>query len=222
MAPDNNTPDRTRKLRLHPTDIDGHQEFEIDRPGGFLTEDDRRYLIKDSKDRSERAVQEKHRRLRSRTRNALMEFTLLEDGLARDDQQAIFDPHGAALESSDEITGSVISLLSFVYESYKHSGESFESILTAAIERVEHRHGWRDVEVTFDVRRSNREVDIEAALAKFEEGDPLTDREVGALLRSDQLPPERWADLADRLDPEVAEATELVKRLSGSETEPEE
>jgi len=44
-------------------------------------------------------------------------------------------------------------------------------------------------------------VELDQALARFESGEPLTDREVGALLRSGRVDRERWEDLAEHKGP---------------------
>lgn len=211
MTEKNDVPFRLRKKGLRYDDIDGALDLEMDRPRGILTDDDREFLLDVGDTRSDHAADAQRRRMRRRVRNALMDFTVLNHALSEDDRAAIFDPPSAATETPDEILGSLVSLIAFVYDGHSHmqSGE-FESTLSTGIEEAKYREGWLGVEVdvTVDITAEKRMVDLDEAAEKFEAGKPLTDREVGALLRYDRIDPAEWDELADRNDPSLTGFTE--------------
>jgi len=152
---------RRRRASLEPDKL---LAAEIERPRAVLTSDDRSFLLDDplkpeDHERSERARTGKISRIRKRVRHALLDFTLLDQCLDAEDRKRIFDPTGRAEESSDEILGSVVGLVAFLYAGHQDAGYQFEDSLYAGVREAERRDGWVvDPEFSIGTRRSTEDV----------------------------------------------------------------
>lgn len=84
-----------------------------DRERGFLSKRDRRYLQGES-DIEPKSAQERNvrRDIRERTRNAFVDFTLLEDTLREDDREQIFDRG----DDIDEFNDGLADAIAFIFE----------------------------------------------------------------------------------------------------------
>lgn len=178
---------RTWKRKTDHSDTEEEFELEFNRPRGMLTEDDRRFLFEVMgsfpSNRDENARKKKRTDIRSRARNGILDFRLLDDLLDDEWRDAILNPAPNALESKEEMRVGLISLLTFVYDGI--SQDEFEKLLHVAIDRAEQRRG-RRVDITFEVDRK-APVDLDAAKAKLAEGGNLSNRELGALVRAGEL-----------------------------------
>jgi hypothetical protein len=112
-------------------------DLEVDRPRGILTPDDREFLIRGSDERSKRASDGKRTRIRSRVRNTILDFYILELSLTDEDREAIISPSKKVRESTEELAISHISQLKFAMEGIEESEFDLDEIIAEVKEEVE-------------------------------------------------------------------------------------
>ncbi|MBX0322933.1 hypothetical protein EGH21_07820 [Halomicroarcula sp. F13] len=175
-----------------------HNKDPHDRPQGLLTYDDREYLLgeKDISDASETQLRQ---RMRDRIRNGLVDFELLFHYLDDRDLQTIFSDITEPPEGSEisEVYDGIRWALAFSYYGItEHTHVNFERLLEEAIEigsnrsrkATEGEHQKAAIaSVNIEVDWRVRFVDPERAMEKLRDGEWLTDKEIGALVRHGDL-----------------------------------
>lgn len=116
------TSDQLRLRRFD--DVEGAIEDEIQRKHGFLTPDDREFLMRGPGDRSERAIKGKETRLLRKGRNAILDLGLYKN-LSADTRGSLFSPGNRALQTEDEMIGATIQVLSIIFPGLNYC--SFDS-----------------------------------------------------------------------------------------------
>jgi len=200
-----------------------HTENARDREPGILTYDDREYLL-DQKDVTGGSEIQLRQRLRDRIRNGLLDFELLLYCLDDQDVQTIFSnisgPFRTIGTDGREVHDGAKYTLAFLYFGItEFSQVDFEELLEAAIESSGRRsserrrgpHQWvADASVDIDVDWEIRAWDNDQIVEKLRSGEPMTDRELGLLVRFGDLDDEDW----ERLQNEIAEGPPSESEIS--------
>lgn len=176
----------------------GHEDLERDR--GFLTDADRELLITKGQNLgSDQSRRNARRRVRDRTRNAIIDFDILARHLAPEDRRQIFE------ESEDEwqrpFQAGQKAMIEFLYTGLAETDPEmdFETILRSGVHDavLEDTPSPAVVNVTFDVE-TEVQYDIDSAREKFEGGDALTISDIGALIATGEVSDqEELQELAD-------------------------
>jgi hypothetical protein len=191
-----------------------HTENPRDRDPGILTYDDRKYLFGEKK-ASEGTEAQLRQRLRDRIRNGLLDFEILLYCLDDRDVQTIFSEISGPTQMVDsparEVRDGVLSTLAFIYFGVtEFSHDQFDELLEDAIETSSRRsserrdghHQWRaDADVNINVNWEVHAWRNDKLMEKLRNGDPLTDRELGMIIRYGDLDDEDW----QRIRGEIAE-----------------
>lgn len=179
-----------------------------ERPPGLLTYDDREYLLGE-KDVEGTAETQLRQRLRDRVRAGLLDFELLLYLLNEQDIRTIFDgitepPWRHSSDVSEVYRGSRNTLAFVYYGIDECTHASFENLLETAIEDAGGRSSKSkegphekvpNATVNIDVDWSVLGINVEHALEKLREGEPLTEQELGGLVRSGELEDDDWERL---------------------------
>lgn len=149
----------------------------LDRDRGLLGESDRRYLLKagdvEPGSQSERNIRS---RVRTRLRNALLDFEILLEYLDERDREQVFqfDPEESLGEFAQTQTG-ITSTLAFLYDTAKKDDQPFEDWIERAVKQVESSSSedvieLSPVEVTVEID-APREIHLREVRRRFEKGD---------------------------------------------------
>jgi len=182
-----------------------------DREPGMLTYDDREYLL-GQKNVSGGSEAQLRQRMRDRVRNALLDFELLLKAMEDRDIQTIFDnitepPWPRESEISEVYHGSEYALAFLYYGITECTHANFERLLETAIERGSGRqrkaregpHGkFAEASVNIELDWFVGLIDHEHAREKLREGESLTEKEIGSLVRHGELEDEDWKRLRER------------------------
>lgn len=170
-------------------------DFTGDRDRGILSPDDRDYLWQQSDYEYEQSKYSARERIRNRTRNAILDFTDLEFTLEEEDRERIFASLSGNLEDH------LVMAVRFFYQGLDYEADRLEAVVEQAVHEAENRRSVQQgqaylhsVDVSIDV---NRSPGLEHIQTKLEAGDPLTDRELGVLVRAGELPAGQLDELAD-------------------------
>ncbi|WP_299237211.1 hypothetical protein [Natronomonas sp.] len=125
-----------------------------ERERGILSKRDRQYLLghKSYDDANERRVRQE---IRTRIRESIQDFTLLQTALDHRDQQLIFDPHR---DNNPEFSKGLVNLFTFLYRNTQTQNPGFAAMLRRGVRQAERDilGAERDsvsVEVEFSVNR---------------------------------------------------------------------
>jgi hypothetical protein len=123
-------------------------ERNLDRDRGFLTKKDRQFLRGELEYEREESAIHKRADIRERTRNALLDFTLLFQELDPKDREQIFEDHDYSLRRGmiDVIAFIAVGLSDDIdYDGDGHRIRTFERILDMAFGRA-----YRELDLLFD------------------------------------------------------------------------
>lgn len=156
---------------------------DIDRDRGFLTPADRAYLLGETEMNHDGSKRNAEARIRNRTRNAIVDFDLLTQMLAKKDRHQVFDRAG----DDEELRGGLTAMLSFAYLGLREQGVDFEDVLVPAVRSAEEAYAADQLEakvgvdVTFDVE-TTVEATHEGIAERLAAGDPVKPRELFSLV----------------------------------------
>lgn len=160
--------------------------------------------------------------LRSETRNriahGLADFELLVYQLSASDRRQLFEPTPVEKgdeEGADGVTARkenrtdtwLENMLIFVYMVCRDQSVDFEALLERAVRRAEtsmwiagqfrQRENVQAVDVSVDLRRET-EVDVDRAEERFEQGEYLSNAEIGALVREGRVDADAFRQFKDK------------------------
>lgn len=170
----------------------------IDRERGVLTRADRAFLLGRKEFENRQTYTDTRRRIRERITNALLDFGLLALHLDPGQRQKVFEAFDEA-----SLEWSLRRVSQFLYAGLDHDAEEFANLLEDGIFQAElfraHADAWisgeiRDVDVSIDLDHAP---DADKLYDRYQNGEPLTDSELGALVRSDKLSKDDYALLPD-------------------------
>jgi hypothetical protein len=187
-----------------------HTQNPRDRDPGLLTYDDREYLL-GKKDVSGGSESQLRQRMRDRIRNALLDFELLLACMEDRDIQTVFDniskpPWPDGSDGADVYHGSQYAL-AFIYHGITEcTHANFDRLLEEAIQHASGRSRMADegphrrfaeASVNIEVEWSVGVIDNDHALEKLREGELLSEKEIGSLVRDGDLEKEDWKRLRE-------------------------
>lgn len=160
----------------------------INRERGALTPADREFLLGQKEFDHPQTYTNTRQRIRERIANALLDFGLLPEHLGSEQRQRIF-----AEMDDDKLAKSLTHLIYFLYTGLDRDDEEFAELLEDGIYYAEQDDdfggGWLtgeiqdvDVSITFE-----RRPDGDQLYERYQAGEPLSDSEIGALVRSGRL-----------------------------------
>lgn len=198
--------------------LSGNDEQELgnvtgeDRDRGILTPADRNYLWEESDYEHIQSKYKAQERIQNRVWNAILDFVDLELKMNEENRSEVFER-----DDKKYLHNSIVMAFSFFYRGLDCDSDTFESIVEQAVYEAETRtdHQQEDeeiptVDVTIEIERSPDLGELKKELTK---GEPLTDREIGALVRNDALSEEQRKSLVDQ-PREVATKRVLRHRLT--------
>lgn len=151
---------------------------------GLFTQSQREFIY-DPQSKSEQSHGTLRQRIRDRVRNALIDFEYVH-AMKLEDQRMVF----SKFDSDDQRRRAIVNTLRFLYTGIQQTENlSTEALLEDAIrvqQELVSEDGWirvlSDVTVTID-KEYSRSVDAEELLERLERGEPVTNEQLGALLR---------------------------------------
>jgi hypothetical protein len=175
-----------------------------ERDRGILTPDDRKFLKGEKKYQSEQSERDARYRIRSRIKDAILDFSILLHHLDRHDREQIFSTYegvSGLSNDSDELSGEafrdfveatmfqngISDAISFFTLGIEDTNEPVDSMLETGIAGAEEEKGYLVDEVTVEISVKREKPEIEALLEKFESGEPLTEEELEAVIRSGEI-----------------------------------
>lgn len=201
--------------------------MDLDRQGALLSKSQREYLTKKSEyeDSHARAIRG---RIRSRVKNAILDFRIIDKNLEQRDWEQIFDldnnPESTPLQvaggdadrEAHNIRLGLVRMIAFIYRISKHSPSipDFEFLIRNGVaygegpQNLSHRP--KNVKVTFTVDEIS-EIDMESVFDKLDEGGPtvLNEDELRAFAhfadRHSDTPRERFREVFEEERKEAAE-----------------
>lgn len=200
--------DRSSELDVRGEQVDADElrgSGPIDRERGVLTPADREFLLGRKEFDHRQTYTNTWQRIRDRVTNSLLDFAIIATQIDADQRDRIFDDLQATTRA--ECLG---ALISFLYAGLNRDEQEFEQRVADGVFLgellVDLREGRstgeiRDVDVSMTIERAP---DIDHIYEKYLDGHPLSDSEIGALVRSGRL-----AD--DELE-ELPEFTRLAER----------
>ena len=155
-----------------------------DRGRGVLTGSDREFLLGRKSDYTEQSRRQKRSRIRTRVRNAILDFTILFEHLDDRDREMVFDPDD---EHREEYTRGITNMLAFLHLGTMGYYTPFKHMLAEGVNSAEQAlagSDYRMVTVEFNVDPVGR-IDVDEVVDKLEEGRfaELTDEELHAFVR---------------------------------------
>lgn len=170
------------------------QYLDLDRERGVLTSSDREYLIGKNEPESSQVDSNIRNRIRDRTRNAILDFWLINSHLDEKDRRMIFAPSkkddNEVRELEDfQFRQGLTSLIGFLYEGLSESGTlDFEEVIESGIHEIiqDNYQGPVVVDVRLHVD-VDTEYDLDEARRKFNQGEPMTPSEIGGLLMTGEV-----------------------------------
>ncbi|MDL0145844.1 hypothetical protein [Halobacterium salinarum] len=192
-----------------------------DRDRGILTPDDRKFLKGEKEYQSEQSERDARYRIRSRIKDAILDFSILLHHLDRHDREQVFSTYDGVSglsDNGDELSGEafrdfvestmfqngISDALSFFILGIEDTNEPVDSVLETGIAGAEEEKGYLVDEVTVEISVKRKKPEIEALLEKFEAGEPLTEDELEAVIRSGEI--ELDAETLDTLFERVSES----------------
>jgi len=192
-----------------------------DRDRGILTPDDRKFLKGEKEYQSEQSERDARYRIRSRIKDAILDFSILLHHLDRHDREQVFSTYDGVSglsDNSDELSGEafrdfvestmfqngISDALSFFILGIEDTNEPVDSVLETGIAGAEEEKGYLVDEVTVEISVKRKKPEIEDLLEKFEAGEPLTEDELEAVIRSGEI--ELDAETLDTLFERVSES----------------
>lgn len=162
------------------------------RPRGVLSESDRRYLRDPeayADEHSRQSLQDRRKAIRKRTRNAVLDFYVLQEYLDEDLRDLIF---GGEAQKQQRLWGGMVAATALFYEIHEREGWDFGHFLESVVDQM-----WQTVaraptgkaragEIAWDPPLEDRRAEARVfvtAEKKFRRGDPLTNRELGVLVK---------------------------------------
>jgi hypothetical protein len=179
-----------------------------DREPGLLTTDDRAYLLGE-KHIDGAGETQLRQRLRDRIRNGLLDFEVLIRLLGDQEISIIgsdISEYAVPGEKPGTYFGAQFTVAFLYYLVTEHSSRSFESLVEDGVEMGAGRTDrafqddaqWRaDATVNIDIDWQVEQPDLEGALGKLRDGQPLSDREIASLVRDADLTDSDWERLHD-------------------------
>ncbi|WP_435363699.1 hypothetical protein [Haloarchaeobius sp. DYHT-AS-18] len=161
-------------------------EFEPDRPRGFLSPADRKYLLGLTEMTHEQSKRNAEARIRNRVTNGIVDFYLLIRNLERKDRRQIFEK---GLDDPAFEYG-LVGMLAFSYMGLKETGMDFEHVLAPAITRAEEAYAAEgfgttvDVTVSLDVQVERRE-ELDSVATRLKAGEPVAPDEFMSVMAGD-------------------------------------
>ncbi|ELY65985.1 hypothetical protein [Natronococcus jeotgali] len=163
---------------------------DTDRDRGILTPADRAFLLGERELGHEQSRRNAEARIRRRVIDSILDFDLLLHALAEKDRRQVF----AELTSDPDSLDGLKAMLAFAYIGTDEQGVDFEDVLVPAIRSSEEafaasRRGANvSVEVTFEVETSVGTT-LEGVAERLADGDPVTPRELFALIMQGEHDP---------------------------------
>lgn len=170
-----------------------------DRDRGTLTESDREFLIYEGENvGSEGTRYSTRHRIHNRLKNALLDWPLIAEKMPEDDLTRAFEPRDDVTDDDMQTALRAMFEAAYVATVLHDSGPDFEEALVGGIHDaiLLHDNSSGLVNVQFDVTTS-KEIDVDDAYEKYQNGNWLSTAEYGALLASKKVPPEEAAELAE-------------------------
>ncbi|OIB58041.1 hypothetical protein [Natrialba sp. SSL1] len=192
-----------------------------ERDRGVLTPDDRKFLKGEKEYQSEQSERDARYRIRSRIKDAILDFSILLHHLDRNDREQVFSTYegiSGLSNNSDELSGEafrefvestmfqngISDAISFFILGIEDTNEPVDSMLETGIEGAEEEKGYLVDEVTVEISVKRKKPELEVLLEKFESGEPLTEDELEAVIRSGEI--ELDAGTLDTLFERVSES----------------
>lgn len=180
-----------------------------ERNRGILSPEDREYLWDQTDYKYEQSKYQARERIRNRVENAILDFFDLEFMLSEDDRSRIFDEFPSNLQDH------LILAHRFFYRGLNYDADIFEDIIEQSVYEAEnHRYrqqnksGHVSVDVSIHIDRTS---EPEELLERLDRGEPLTDREIGTLVRTGNLSTEQLDGLVEKSQEESVERTLLSR-----------
>lgn len=199
-------------------------EHPRDRDQGLLTYDDREYLFGEKDVTKESEAQLRHR-MRNRIENGMLDFELLLYHLNDHDYQIIFDnmldlSQSAKSRRAEFHHSSGFALAFLYYGITEYTNVNFGQLVENAIEIMGKRRPktadnghtrYPIASVDIDINWEEA-ISPDHALERLRNGEVLTDREIGTLVRQGDLTEEDWQRLQD-IDPAEDLAREITNTI---------
>jgi len=167
-----------------------------DRPRGILSPTDRDYLCGLKEYAQPQTDANRRQDIRERVENGLRDFALLWMFLERDEREKVFEELGE--DGTDEVIESIVA---FAYLGIDQETARMEEcigrgVLAAANADKLFRSAGRatDADVSINIEYNP---DVEKLYRRFEEGEQLSDSEVGVLVRSGKLDTKEIKELSE-------------------------
>jgi hypothetical protein len=185
-------------LDFGPSVTDAFQRTPKDRPRGILSTTDREYLFGNKEYAQPQTDANRRQDIRKRVVNALEDFRVLFSQLPDKERSKIFE----SMQDETTLEGRLSAVIAFCYLGLDCDQSQFQSCLERGVLRAEN-HG---KEISADSRATHVDIsldieydpNIERLLTRLEEGDRLTNAEIGALVRAGALGGDQIEQLEDK------------------------
>lgn len=168
-----------------------------DRPRGLLSKTDREYLCGMKEYAQPQTDANRRQDIRERVANGMEDFVLLVLMLSAEERQKIFEE----LEAEAILEDVIAAMVAFAYLGLEKERPRFETCLERAVLQAENidklfQSAGRatDVDVSLDVEYNP---DIDRLVGRLENGEDLTDAEIGALVKAGRMDPEHLDQLQE-------------------------
>lgn len=163
---------------------------DTDRDRGLLSPADRGYLLGEREMSHDQSRRNAEARIRNRVRDGILDFDLLLHTLSRKDREQVF----ADVHTDDAFLDGLRAMVAFAYVGASEQGLPFEEVLVPAVRNSEEAIAAKQagenvsVDVTFDVE-TTVEDSLEGIAGRLEAGDPVTPRQLFALVMEGEHDP---------------------------------
>lgn len=175
-----------------------------ERGRGILTPDDREFLKGEKKYQNEQSERDARYRIRSRIKDAILDFSILLHHLDSRDREQVFSAYedvGGLSRTDEEVSGEafrslveatmfkkgISDAISFFILGVEDTNEVVDSVIESGIAGAEEEKGYLVEEVSVEISIKREKPEVETLIERFESGEPLSEDEIEAVIRSGEL-----------------------------------
>ncbi|MFP9192607.1 hypothetical protein [Natronosalvus vescus] len=189
---------------------------DVDRDRGFLTPADRAFLLGEREMSHDQSRRNAEARIRQRVIDGILDFDLLLHTLSEKDRKQVF----ADVHTDGAFLDALRAMVAFTYVGAREQGFAFEDVLVPAVRASEEAIAAKQdganvsVDVTFDVE-TTVEDSLEGIAGRLEAGDPVTPRQLFALvMQGDHDPTQHEEIVLVRTDAADGVDDQFLERLA--------
>lgn len=184
--------------------VDNTDPREADRPRGALTESDREYLLNGQVGGSKSAENVKRHRIRERTRQSILDLSLVFQEMSQKDASQIF---ALPAKEKQQFENAIIDAFAFLYlgtGTGSHFPDSVEQALERAVEQYAH-FSVDGIVVSVDVY-VNEYTSLEQAIEILEQSESIPEKTLQTMrIHVDEVPSDEQLQRLRELDTEVSD-----------------